>query len=53
MLEDKKLAPVVERAAKRPFVEPFVSAPEDVLEGNPSASSLFAVVSSTGDAPLD
>ena len=43
----------VEPNGRKPFVEPCVSAPEDVLRGNPSVSSMFAVATSTGDSPTD
>ena len=31
---------------RRPFVEPDVSSPVDVVEGNPAADAFFAVISS-------
>ena len=37
--------------AKRPFSEPEISDPVDVVKGNPAAGALFAVVSSILPAP--
>jgi hypothetical protein len=33
-------------AARRPFVEPEVSSPVDVVNGNPAADAFFAVIAS-------
>ena len=32
----------------RPFIEPEVSSPVDVVEGNPAADAFFAVITSGG-----
>ena len=40
-----------EAEAKRPFSEPEISDPVDVVKGNPAAGALFAVVSSIPPAP--
>ena len=39
------------RQAKRPFTEPEISDPVDVVKGNLAAGALFAVAGSAVDAP--
>jgi hypothetical protein len=34
------------QAGRRPFVEPEVSSPVDVVNGNPAADAFFAVIAS-------
>ena len=44
------MPPTTGTESKRPFAEPEISDPVDVVNGNPAATSLFAVAGS-GVAP--
>lgn len=41
-------SPETEQLCRRPFLEPEVSSPVDVVAGNPAADAFFAVIASSG-----